>query len=86
MSETHYDMDSGIASLRLAVDLCTEAERAEAWKVIAAALARALQTSGWTPQSGGSDALEAFKRLRRQEYMASVLAQPKPELDGLGEA
>jgi hypothetical protein len=84
MSETHYDMDSGIDSLRLAVDLCTEAERAEAWKVIAAALAKALQTSGWTPQSGGSDALEEFKRLRRREYMASVLAEPTTEPGGLG--
>lgn len=76
--------DDEITSLRLAVDLCTEAERAEQWKDIATALASALQISGWMPHSGGSDALEAFKRLRRQEYMASVLPQPKPKLDGLG--
>lgn len=74
--EASYDLDSGIDALRLAVDLCTEADRAEHWKQIATALAKALQTSGWTPQSGGTEALERYKRLLRSEYVASVQVQP----------
>jgi len=70
MSE--YDLDSDIDTLKLAVDMCHEAERAETWKALATALAKALNVSGWTPQSGGTEALEEFKRLRRQEYMASL--------------
>jgi hypothetical protein len=70
MSE--YDLDSSIDTLKLAVDMCREAERAEEWKSIAVALALALQVSGWTPHSGGTDALERYKRLLRQEYMASL--------------
>lgn len=75
-TDAHYDLDGGIDSLRLAVDLCTEADRAEHWKSIAVALALALQTSGWTPQSGGTEALERYKRLLRSEYKASVRLQP----------
>ena len=71
-----YDLDTGIDMLRLAVDACTEAERAQAWRAVATALAKALNTSGWTPQSGGTDALEAFKRLLREETRVSVPAQP----------
>ena len=75
-ADPHYDLDSGIDSLRLAVDLCTEADRAEHWKSIAVALALALQTSGWTPQSGGTEALERYKRLLRSEHMNSLKPQP----------
>ena len=71
-----YDLDSGIDSLKLAVDMCREADRAEEWKSIAVALALALQVSGWTPQSGGTEALEQYKRLLRQEHRASLRLQP----------
>ena len=71
-----YDISESIDMLRLAVDACTEAERAQTWKAVATALAKALNTSGWTPHSGGTEALEVFKRLQRQEYMASLRAQP----------
>jgi hypothetical protein len=71
-----YDLDSSIDSLKLAVDMCREAERAEEWKSIAVALALALQVSGWTPQSGGTEALEQYKRLLRQEHRASLRLQP----------
>jgi hypothetical protein len=71
-----YDLDTGIDSLKLAVDMCREADRAEEWKSIAVALALALQVSGWTPQSGGTEALERYKRLLRQEYMDSLKPQP----------
>ena len=81
--DANYDLDSGIDALRLAVDLCTEADRAEQWKAIATALAKALHTSGWTPQSGGSDALHNFKHLQRQEYLASLKAQPTTTLGGV---
>jgi len=81
--ESHYDLDSGIDALRLAVDLCTEVDRAEAWKAIATALAKALQTSGWTPQSGGSDALHSFKHLLRQESKHSLTAQPTTTPGGM---
>jgi len=74
MSE--YDLDSGVDALRLAVDLCREADRAEEWKSIAVALALALHVSGWTPQSGGTDALERYKRLLRQEAKHTVQPQP----------
>jgi len=70
MSE--YDLDSGVDALRLAVDLCREADRAELWKLIAGDLAKALRASGWTPQSGGTDALERYKRLLRQEAKHTV--------------
>lgn len=73
---SYYDLDTGIDMLRLAVDACTEADRANEWRAIATALAKALHTSGWTPQSGGTEALEAFKRLQSQEYMASLKPQP----------
>jgi hypothetical protein len=71
-----YDLDSDIDTLKLAVDMCREAERAEEWKSIAVALALALQVSGWTPQSGGTEALERYKRLLRQEHRASLRLQP----------
>lgn len=71
-----YDLDSGIDALRLAVDMCREADRAELWKLIATDLAKALNTSGWTPQSGGTEALERFKRLLREEHKASLQSQP----------
>jgi len=71
-----YDLDSDIDTLKLAVDMCREAERAEEWKSIAVALALALQVSGWTPQSGGTDALERYKRLLRQESRNTVRPQP----------
>ena len=77
-----YDLDSGIDTLKLAVDLCTEADRAEEWKSIAVALALSLQTSGWTPQSGGTEALERFKRLLREEARTSVRVQPITRLGG----
>jgi hypothetical protein len=80
--ETHYDLDSGIDALRLAVDMCHEADRAEEWKAISIALAKALQTSGWTPQSGGTEALERFKRLLREEAGTSVRIQPTTRLGG----
>ena len=72
----NYDLDSSIDSLKLAVDMCREAERAEEWKSIAVALALALQVSGWTPQSGGTEALEQYKRLLRKEHRASLRLQP----------
>jgi hypothetical protein len=71
-----YDLDSSIDSLKLAVDMCREVERAEEWKSIAVALALAIQVSGWTPQSGGTEALEQYKRLLRQEHRASLRLQP----------
>ena len=71
-TDPHYDLDTGIDTLRLAVDMCAEAERAEEWKSIAVALALALQVSGWTPQSGGAEALERFKRLLRFESSNSL--------------
>ena len=76
MTDADYDLDTGVDALRLAVDLCREAERAEEWKSIAVALALALHVSGWTPQSGGTDALERYKRLLREEARASVAPQP----------
>ena len=75
MSDANYDLDSSIDALKLAVDMCREAERAEEWKSIAVALALALQVSGWTPQSGGTDALERYKRLLRQEARNTVPPQ-----------
>jgi hypothetical protein len=80
--ETSYDLDSGIDALRLAVDMCHEADRVEHWKQIATALARALNTSGWTPQSGGTEAIERFKRLLREEARTSVRVQPTTRLGG----
>jgi hypothetical protein len=71
-----YDLDSDIDTLKLAVDMCREAERAETWKALATALAKALNVSGWTPQSGGTEALEEFKRLLRQESRNTVRPQP----------
>jgi hypothetical protein len=68
--------EDDITSLKLAVDMCREADRAEEWKSIAVALACALQVSGWTPQSGGTEALERYKRLLRQERRATVQPQP----------
>ena len=68
--------EDDITTLKLAVDMCREAERAEEWKSIAVALALALQVSGWTPQSGGTEALERYKRLLRQEHRASLRLQP----------
>lgn len=75
-TDAQYDLDSGIDALRLAVDMCREADRAELWKLIATDLAKALNTSGWTPQSGGTEALERFKRLLREEHKASLQPQP----------
>lgn len=77
-----YDLDTGIDALRLAVDMCHEEDRAEEWKSTAIALAKALQTSGWTPQSGGTEALERFKRLLREEARTSVRVQPTTRLGG----
>ena len=68
--------EDDITTLKLAVDMCREAERAEEWKSIAVALALSLQTSGWTPQSGGTEALERYKHLLRQERRATVQPQP----------
>ena len=84
MTDADYDLDSGIDALRLAVDLCREADRAEAWKALATALAKALNVSGWTPQSGGTEVLERYKRLLREEAKATVPSQPNPKLGGLG--
>jgi hypothetical protein len=73
---SYYDLDSGIDALRLAVDAVAAEERAERWKEIATALAKALQVSGWTPQSGGTEVLEEFKSLLRAEARHSVRLQP----------
>lgn len=64
--------EDDITSLRLAVDACEEHERANAWRRVAADLAHALQVSGWTPHSGGTDALEMFNGMLRIEYLEQV--------------
>jgi hypothetical protein len=64
--------EEGINMLQLAVDACVEADRANEWKAIAKSLAAALYASGWTPHSGGTDALNKFQDLLNREYLASV--------------
>lgn len=78
----HPVTEDDITALRLAVDMCHEADRAEHWKQIATDLAKALNTSGWTPHSGGTEALERFKRLLREEARTSVRVQPTTRLGG----
>lgn len=72
--ESHYDLDSGIDALRLAVDAeryAHEATRAKQlaaeWKRVAASLADALRISGWTQVSGGQQALDSYTELLRKE-------------------
>jgi len=64
--------DDDITSLRLAVDAADAEARATAWRRVAAALAQALQVSGWDPHSGGMDALETFKSMLRIEYLEHI--------------
>jgi len=64
--------DDDITSLRLAVDAAEAEARATAWRRVAAALAQALQVSGWDPHSGGTDALETFKSMLRIEYLEHI--------------
>jgi hypothetical protein len=67
MSNTDDITQDDITQLKLAVDASDANDRAECWKEIAVKLAGALQVSGWTPQSGGSAALEEFQCLLRIE-------------------
>lgn len=66
-TDTHGITQDDITTLKLAVDASDANDRAECWKDIAKALASALQTSGWTPASGGSAAIEEFQCLLRIE-------------------
>ena len=66
MSDTGITPED-ITTLKLAVDASDANDRAECWREIAIKLASALQASGWTPQSGGSVALEEFNCLLRIE-------------------
>ena len=66
-TDTHGITEDDITTLKLAVDASDAHDRAECWKEIALKLANSLQASGWTPQSGGSAALEEFNCLLRIE-------------------
>lgn len=59
--------EDDITQLKLAVDASDAHDRAECWKEIAVKLAGALQVSGWTQASRGSEALEEFNCLLRIE-------------------